>query len=196
MFNLFKYLKKSDLFSGLMVAFFTFFIALLVGIGSELFMQMIKSVFFALLMLILIILLGIFFDIIGTAATAAELPPFNARAAKKVFGASQAVRIISNASLVANFCNDVIGDVAGTLSGAIGAAIVVRLIENISLANTALLGALMTSFIAALTVGGKAIGKSVAIGRANQIIFRVAVVLAAIERITGIGILEKKKVKR
>lgn len=196
MFSLFKYIKKSDLISGLTVAFFTFFIALLVGIGSELLMQMIKSSFLALLMLIIIILLGIFFDIIGTAATAGELPPFNAKAAKKVFGASQAVKIISNASKVANICNDVIGDVAGTLSGAIGAAIVVRLMEDYSQANTALLGALMTSFIASLTVGGKAIGKGIAMNRANQIIFRVAVVLAAIEKVTGRGIFEKKKVKR
>jgi len=158
-------------------------------------MQMIKSSFLALLMLVIIILLGIFFDIIGTAATAGELPPFNAKAAKKVFGASQAVRIISNASKVANICNDIIGDVAGTLSGAIGAAIVVRLAEDYSQANSALLGALMTSFIASLTVGGKAVGKGIAMSRANQIIFRVAVVLAAVEKVTGIGIF-KKKVKR
>lgn len=181
-----KYIKKSNLISALLVAFFTFFIALVVNLGSQALMDAIKNVFLALFLLIIIIALGIFFDIIGTAAAAAALPPFNARAAKKVFGAYQAVKITKNASAVANYCNDVIGDIAGTLSGAIGAGIVYSLMDQFSLTNVVLLGAVMTSFIAALTVGGKAIGKNLAIEKANSIIFRAAIAMAWWENITGI----------
>jgi CBS domain containing-hemolysin-like protein len=187
-----KHIRKKDLIAGLMVAFFTFFIASLINLGSELLIRMMNNVYLALLMLLVIILSGIFFDIIGTAATAADLSPFNARAAKKVFGANQAVKIISNASVVANYCNDVIGDIAGTLSGAIGAFVVVKLMESFPFVNAALIGAFMTSFIAALTVGGKAIGKGLALARANQIIFSVAIFVAWFENLTKIELFKKK----
>ena len=190
---MFKYIKKSNLISALIVAFFTFFIALLVNLGSQALMEAINNIFLALIILIIIIALGIFFDIIGTAAAAAALPPFNARAAKKVFGAYQAVKITKNASAVANYCNDVIGDIAGTLSGAIGAGIVFSLMDKFSLTNMVLLGAVMTSFIAALTVGGKAIGKNLAIEKANSIIFRAAIVMAWWENTTGIELFKTRR---
>ncbi len=190
---LFNYIKKSNLISGLIVAFFTFFIALLVNVGSQALMKAINNIFVALILLLVIISLGIFFDIIGTAAAAAALPPFNARAAKKVFGAYQAVKITRNASAVANYCNDVIGDIAGTLSGAIGAVIVFNLTQVFSFTNAVLTAAIMTSLIAALTVGGKAIGKSIAIEKANSIIFSVAIVLAWWENISGIELFKNKR---
>lgn len=188
-----KYIKKSNLISALLVAFFTFFIALVVNLGSQALMEALKNVFLALVLLLVVITLGIFFDIIGTAATAAALPPFNARAAKKVFGAYQAVKITKNAGAVANYCNDVIGDIAGTLSGAIGAGIVYSLMDQFSLTNVVLLGAAMTSFIAALTVGGKAIGKTIALENANSIIFRVAIILAWWENISGIELFKTRR---
>ena len=188
-----KHINRNNLIAALIVAFFTFFIALLVSIGSQALITAINNVWIAVVLLLLIIALGIFFDIIGTAAAAATLPPFNARAAKKVSGANQAVRITKNASAVANYCNDVIGDIAGTLSGAMGAAIVYSLVENFSLPDTILTGAMMTSLIAALTVGGKAIGKNIAIEKANAIIFRAAIVLAWWENLTGIELFKGRR---
>ena len=87
--------KKNILISGFLVAFITFFMALLVSLGSEALVRAVNNVLVALILLLAIIFLGIFFDIIGTAATAAELPPFNARAAK-IFGQTR-VRLIHNA---------------------------------------------------------------------------------------------------
>jgi len=187
------YIKKSNIISGLIVAFFTFFIALTVSIGTEALVKAVQNVWVAIVLLVIIIALGIFFDIIGTAAAAVSLPPFNARAAKKVFGAYQAVKIAKNASAVANYCNDVIGDIAGTLSGAVGAGIVIRLEQTSSLPDTVLIGAVMTSFIAALTVGGKSLGKNIAIARANNIIFRVAVVLGWWENLTGLELFKDRR---
>ncbi len=178
-------MKRENLIAGLLVAFLTFFIALFVSLGSEALVQAVDSVLLAIVLLLCIIFLGIFFDIIGTAATAAELPPFNAKAAKRIFGAKQAVKITLNADKMANICNDVIGDIAGTLSGAIGAGIVLSLIAKLYTLDVVLVGAVMTSFIASLTVGGKAIGKSIAINNANNIIFKVAIILGWFEKITG-----------
>lgn len=186
-------IKKSNLISALLVAFFTFIIALLVSIGSEALMRAIKDIYISFILLLIIILLGIFFDVIGTAATATELAPFNARAAKRVFGAKQAVKVARNADAVANYCNDVIGDIAGTLSGAIGASIVFYLSGRFGALDTVLTGAIMTSLIASLTVGGKALGKSIAINNANEIIFRVAVVLAWWEDLTGLELFKNRR---
>ena len=79
---------------------------------------------------------------IGTAVTAAELPPFNAKAAKKIYGARQAVKLIHNAGLVANFCGDVVGDISGTLSGAIGAGIAISLMKHFPLVDAIWVGQL------------------------------------------------------
>ena len=190
---MFGYFNKSNIISGLIVAFFTFFIALLVSIGTEALVNTVKNLWVSILLLIIIIALGIFFDIIGTAAAAAALPPFNAKAAKKVFGAYQAVKITKNASAVANYCNDVIGDISGTLSGAVGAGIVFSLEQVFSLSDTVLIGAVMTSFIAALTVGGKSLGKNVAIGKANNIIFRVAIAMGWWENVTGLELFKDRR---
>ena len=58
--------------------------------------------------------------------------------------------LIRNNDRVANFCNDVVGDVAGTLSGAIGAGIVVSLSSRLGFIDLVLGGSVMTSLIAAL----------------------------------------------
>lgn len=184
---------KGILLSGLVVAFFTFFIALVVSIGSEALVRAVDNTLLAFVLLLVIIAAGILFDIIGTAATAAQLAPFNAKAAKRVFGAGQAVKITKNASVVANYTADVGGDIAGTLSGAVGAGIVYSISQVVPIQDVAWAGAAMTSFIAALTVGGKAIGKRIAIRNANTIIFDVAVLLGWWEKLTGLELLKDKR---
>jgi len=186
-------IKKKNLLAGLVVGFFTFLIALLLSLGSEAFIQSVNNLIMALGLLLIIILLGIFFDIIGTAVTAAQTAPFNARAAKKIFGAPQAVRLTQNAGQVANFCNDVVGDISGTLSGAVGAGIVASLADTFPALDLVLAGAVMTSFIAALTVGGKAVGKNLAVEYANQIVFQVAKIMAYGEALTGRQLFASKR---
>src|SRR5687767_9990048 len=56
----------------------------------------------------LIVLTGVFFDIVGVASTAAKEVPFHAMASERVPGARHAIIITRNADRVANFCNDVI----------------------------------------------------------------------------------------
>src|SRR5690606_13900062 len=90
--------------------------------------------------------------------------------------------IVRNAGAVTSFCNDVVGDVAGTLSGAVGAAIVFRLASGgIDLAD-GVLSVLVISLTSAVTVGGKASLKSLAISRAAHIVFLAGRLLRLLER--------------
>lgn len=178
------------------VAFFTFLSGLIISLGLESIIDAVQDLVISFVLLALVILSGIVSDAIGTAAAAADIVPFNAMAAKKIPGATQAVKLVKNADLVANLTADVIGDIAGTLSGAIGASIVYTFnarFNMYSIVDTVFLGAAMTSLIAALTVGGKTVGKSIAINNANKIIFKVAGLMMRLENITGIELFSGRR---
>ena len=74
---------------------------------------------------------------------------FHAMAAKQVPAASQAIKLVKNADKVANFCNDLVGDIAGTLSGAIGAIVASSLGEPVLITLMAPFG------VHPFTVGGR-----------------------------------------
>ena len=119
------------------------------------------------------ILLGIAFDVIGVAATAADERPFHSMAAHKVHGAYEAIRLVRNSEKVSNFCNDVIGDISGIISGTTSAVIVSRLAGNFS-ADTVIMQLVFTGVVSGLTVGGKAVGKSYAINNSTGIVLFAA----------------------
>ncbi|MHB1125345.1 MAG: hypothetical protein ACYC2T_00075 [Bacillota bacterium] len=179
----------------LLVGLGAFFLAILVGYGSQGLLENIPSIEVAFALLLLIILVGIVFDVVGVAATVAIESPFHAKAAKKIPGAPQAIQLIRNADRVASFCNDVVGDISGTLSGATGVAIIFRLLTEQADGNKAIAGTLMTALVAALTIGGKAYGKSYAIGQANEIIYRVAKILAWAEVKFGLQLFKGRRKK-
>lgn len=164
----------------------TFGLAVLVSFASTFFLERIASLFFGFVLLLIIILINVVFDAVGTAATAATEPPFHAKAADRVAGASEAVMLIRNADRVANFCGDVVGDVCGTISGAIGAAIALRILLQRPTWEEVVVGVVMSSLIATLTVVGKAAGKTLAITEANDIIFMVGRILAGAKTFLGL----------
>ena len=122
------------------------------------------------------ILLGILFDIIGVAVTAASDKPFHSMAARKVPGAREALGLIRKASRVSSFCNDVVGDICGIISGSTAAVIVVRLQEAFSLRSIAVSLAI-AAVVSGLTIGGKAIGKTFAIEKSTMVLQLVGRVL-------------------
>ena len=125
--------------------------------------------------LICIVLTGILFDIIGVAVTAADEVPFHAMASRKVPEAAEALRLIRNANRVSSFCNDVIGDICGVISGAASATIAVKVLSGKS-ANP-FVELLLSALVAALTVGGKAFGKTFAIHMSTPIVQTTARIL-------------------
>lgn len=124
----------------------------------------------AVAVLALFILLGILFDVIGVAVTAADERPFHSMAAHREKGASEALNLLHNASHVSSFCNDVVGDICGIVSGTTAAVIVARLQTVFSL-NAVLMSVGVTALISGLTIGGKALGKTFAIKKSTQVVF-------------------------
>ncbi len=157
----------------LIIIFWTFIFSVILNLTSISILRTI-NIFIAFTMLILIILFGIIFDIIGIAVTVASEVPFHSMASKRIPEAKYAIKLIKNAEKVSNLCNDVVGDIAGIISGATSAIIVGQMAETYNFIDTALLGILMTALIAALTVGGKSIGKIIAISKSNLIVYKIA----------------------
>ena len=114
-------------------------------------------------------------------------------AANKVEEAKFAIKLVRNAGQVSNFCNDVIGDISGILSGAAGTTIIYKLMNRYSLVDGTMLTIIITSLIAAFTVGGKAFGKSIALFNYERIIYSIAKILNLIEKRLGIDIFPNKK---
>lgn len=127
-----------------------------------------SNVIISMLLLCILIIIAIVFDAIGVAATSCELAPLLSMAARKVPGANIAVKLVKNAEKVANICNDVIGDMAGIVSGTCAAAIVLKFAADNP--NMYLFNILMTSVVSAITVGGKAFFKTIAIKNSKELI--------------------------
>ena len=128
----------------------------------------------AIIILIIVIGLGIFFDIVGVAVTVANEEEFHAKATKKVKGSKDSIKLIRNAPKVANVCADVIGDICGVLSGAISALISMKITEQFGLSFD--IQFLLSALVAAVTVGGKALGKSVANNNSTKIVHSVGII--------------------
>lgn len=172
----------------------TFLIALGVAFGSHAFLTKV-GLFPAFSLLAVLIILNVLADIVGTAATAAEEAPFHAMAANRVSGAPQAIRLVRRADQVANVANDLLGDILGTIGGSVGAAIVTRMVLTAA-APEAWVDALLLALIAAATVGGKAAAKPFAIRRANDVIFVLGRLFAAVERLTGRKVFGEERSRR
>lgn len=178
----------------IVITLWTFIMAVVFSIITE---SLVKNldIFMAFIILIIVILIGIFFDIIGIAVTTAKEMPFHAMAANKIEEAKYAIKLVKNASQVSNFCNDVIGDISGIVSGSVGATIIFKLVDVYDLKNATILSIVITSLIASFTVGGKALGKSIAISNSEKIIFQTAKVFNFLEKKFGLDILPDKKKK-
>ena len=127
--------------------------------------------------LICIIAIGIVFDIIGVAVTAADEKPFHSMASRKVPEAGEALKLIRNAGRVSSFCNDVIGDICGVISGSASATIAVRVWSMHPGMQELAVTLSMSALAAGLTVGGKACGKSFAIGSSTTVVRTAATIL-------------------
>ena len=114
--------------------------------------------------------LGIVFDMIGVAVTAADPKPFHSMAAHKEKGGREAIRLLQNANQVSSVCNDVVGDICGIVSGATGAVIVARLQSGLNF-QSVWISVGVTALVSGLTIGGKAIGKPFAMNQSKQVVY-------------------------
>lgn len=154
----------------------TIIISGIISLVSDMVMES-SSIVVAFLILFGIIVLGIVFDIIGVAVTSADEKPFHSMAARKVPGALEAIRLLRNAERVSSICNDVVGDICGVVSGSASATIAAQVLSNFEFSWPQMLTLTMSALVAGLTVGGKAIGKTVAIKSCTQIVSGVGHIL-------------------
>ena len=136
----------------------------------------------ALFILCLFILLGILFDIIGVAVTAADPKPFHSMAAHKVKGAKESLKLLKNASTVSSVCNDVVGDICGIVSGTTTTVIVVRLQGLLDFVPALVLSMGLTALVSGFTIGGKALGKGVAMKSSTKVVYFVGRVISVFHR--------------
>ncbi len=167
--------KKETRVWTLLITVVTFFISISMSFFSNKTIGNASTVV-SFLIVFVIIIISILFDLVGTASTAADEAPFHSMASRKLYGARQAIRLIRNADKVSNFCNDVVGDICGVVSGAAVALIVYRFSGSSTNSENSIFALSITAMVASLTVGGKSLGKSIALANSNYIIYKVAII--------------------
>ena len=168
--------KKNSQYSWAIKVFFISIVitAFLSFVSGELLNEL--NMYVALIVLAIFIMLGIIFDIIGLAVATAQEAPFNSMAAQRNVVGKTAVKLLKNAEKVSSFCNDVVG----VISGATGTAIAASLFQTSE--NAFWWTLLLTSSVAALTVGGKALGKRFAMEKSVMIVTNVAKLLCVFKK--------------
>jgi hypothetical protein len=156
----------------------TLLLSALVNILSTLVLDNAK-LWLAIVITLLIVLLGVVFDIIGTAATSCDIQPLLSMASRKVKGAKTAVKLAQKSDIVSNICNDIVGDICGIVSGACAATITALALSGLSNSTLVIvLTVAVYAVISTLTVSLKAIGKTIAVNNATDIVFSVAKILS------------------
>lgn len=150
----------------------TIFVSGTISFASDAIMEA-SSMVVAFLILLVIVLIGIIFDIIGMAVASADEKPFHSMAARKVAGAQESIRLLRNAERVSSICNDVVGDICGVVSGSASATIAAQVLQNFEFSWPQMVGLLLSALVAGMTVGGKAIGKVFAVRSCTQIVHSV-----------------------
>lgn len=140
------------------------------------------NLFVGVFITFIFISIGIIFDIIGVSVTSADKKIFHSMNSRKVKGADIAVKLTKNADKVSNFCCDVVGDVCGVISGGAASAISLIIASNFNF-NSLLTSLIVTGLIAALTIGGKAMGKSFAINKSDVILFETCKVISCFYKV-------------
>lgn len=174
----------------LTIFFVTIFISAMISLISEEVMAA-SGIIVAFVILFIIVFVGIIFDIIGVSVTSADEAPFHAMASRKVPGAKEAIRLLRQAEKVSSICNDVIGDICGVVSGSASATIAAQILSKFDFSWPRVVTLIMSSLVAGLTVGGKAIGKTFAVNSSTKIVHFVGKTIYFMSHLPEI--LRKKK---
>lgn len=172
--------KTIDFHWVVLITVVAFLISILFSLLSETVISNVGIVA-SLIILLIVIFIGVLFDMIGISVTAADIKTFNSMASKNVRGASLGVTFIKNAEKLSSFCNDVIGDICGIISGALSSSVSIIIALKFSL-NLLVVTLIVTGIVASITIGGKALGKSFAINKSNVILYNFSKVVSIFYR--------------
>lgn len=168
--------QKSNLVWVGQITLMALIISFTFSFGSETILPNV-NVMVGVILVVVFILIGILFDMVGVAVTAANEKPFHSMSAQKVRGANVAIKLKNKADKVSSFCCDVIGDICGIISGSAG-VIVASSVATSFHTDSFFTTLTITAIIAALTIGGKALGKGLAINKSNTILYEFSKVLS------------------
>ena len=153
-------MKKENIWT-IKIIIMAFIISFIFSLSSEIIMPKV-NILASIIILIIFILIGIIFDMIGVAITTCDIKPFHSMNSKKITYTKTGIKLLQNSAQVSSFCNDVIGDICGIISGSAGVIISTTLSAKLN-ANILITSLVITSLIAALTIGGKSFGKTTAL---------------------------------
>jgi len=177
------------------IFFATIAISATITLASDLVMSS-SPMLVAALVLLMIVFIGIIFDIVGMAVATADEKPFHAMAARKVPGAKECITLLRNAERVSSICNDVVGDICGVVSGTASAAISAQILSSFELSFASVVPLVLSSLTAALTVGGKAIGKGIAVSACTEIVYHAGQVIHFVTHWKALFQKKKKQKKK
>lgn len=169
-------MKKNKYKWVLIVTLLAFVISLLMSLLVTIVFKNV-TLLLAIVITFIFIILGIIFDIIGVSVTIGDEVTFHSMSSRRVRGGKIGVSLIKNNDKVSSICCDVIGDICGIISGSAGVTII-ALIINKTTWNILPVSLIVTALISALTIGGKALGKIIAINKSTEVITIVAKVLS------------------
>ena len=175
------------------IFFATIAISAAISLASDLVMAS-STMIVAAVVLLMIVFIGIVFDIVGMAVATADEKPFHAMAARKVKGARECIMLLRNAERVSSICNDVVGDICGVVSGSASATIAAQIMRNFELSG--LVPLILSSLVAALTVGGKAVGKGIAVSNCTDIVYCAGQVIYTVTHIKELFTKKKSSKKK
>lgn len=162
-----------------------FLLTILISAGFSFLAQKLlgkTSLFGAFLVLLAIISIGILFDVLGVAVTAADEKPFHSMASRKVVGAAEAIRLIRSADRVSSICNDIVGDICGVISGAAAALIAAEAFLRFESVPLTAVQLILSALVASLTITGKAFCKYVALENSTAIVHTAARIIHLIQK--------------
>ncbi|MGI6136285.1 MAG: hypothetical protein GX959_05315 [Clostridiales bacterium] len=128
----------------------------------------------SIILLILLISFSIVADAIGVAVTSCDPEPIYAMASRKEPASRQALLLVRNAEKVSNICCDVIGDICSIVSGACLIIIITKMTVNLESNIQLIMNIIFSSIVAAITVGGKAIMKDIAVNKSKDLVMITA----------------------
>ena len=136
---------------------------------------------FGILVIFVFIFLGVLFDMIGISVASCSIKPFYAIASKRIKSAKVSIDLINNSAKVSSFCNDVIGDICNIISGSAGIVVSTDIANKYNF-NSSITILIITSLIAAFTIGGKAYGKDIAINNNEKIVNKFSKIISIVRR--------------
>lgn len=158
------------------VFFITFILALIFSSITSYLSNNFNNIILVSTIIIIVIAVGVIFDMIGTASLTSKKSSFHAMNSKKIEGAKEALFIINNSVTVSSVCNDIVGDVCGIVSGGLSAILALAITNSFGI-SIVISTVLISSIVSSLTVGCKAIFKTIAIKKSDKIVFTVAKII-------------------